>query len=97
MDPDPHSGVGAGGVGKILSIKASSIALRLSLPRCRHAVPLKSPATNQVNFLRNHDGTEGEDELLGNAFLLGMDVANMKRQHRKVFLPAYWLTPKKGT
>ena len=24
---------------------------------------------NQVNFLRNHDGTESEDELFGNAFL----------------------------
>ena len=31
---------------------------------------------NQVNFLRNHDGTKSEDELLGNAFLLGVDVAN---------------------
>ena len=32
---------------------------------------------NQVNFLRNHDGTESEDELLGDAFLLGVDVAFM--------------------
>ena len=32
---------------------------------------------NQVNFLRNHDGTESEDELLGNAFLCGIDVASM--------------------
>ena len=39
---------------------------------------------NQVNFLRNHDGTESEDELLGNAFLFCIDVANMKKQHRKV-------------
>ena len=52
---------------------------------------------NQVNFLRNHDGTESEDELLGNAFLVGIDVADMKRQHCKVLLPAYWLTPKHGT
>ena len=52
---------------------------------------------NQVNFLRNHNGTESEDELLGNAFLFGADVANMKRQHRKVFLPAYWRTPKYST
>ena len=29
---------------------------------------------NQVNFLRNHNGT---NELLGDAFLLGVDVANM--------------------
>ena len=32
---------------------------------------------NQVNFLRNHDGTNSENELLGNAFLLGVDVADM--------------------
>ena len=31
----------------------------------------------QVNFLRNHDGTKSEDELLGDAFLLGVDVADM--------------------
>ena len=43
---------------------------------------------NQVNFLRNHDSTESEDELLGNDFLFGIDVADMKRQHCKVFLPA---------
>ena len=39
MDPGPHNGVGPGGVGKILSINASSIVLRLSLLRHRHAVP----------------------------------------------------------
>ena len=37
---------------------------------------------NQANFLRNHDGTESEDELLGNA-LFGIDVANTK--NRKIF------------
>ena len=52
---------------------------------------------NQVNFLRNHDGSESEDELLGNAFPFGIDVADMKKQHRKVFLPAHWRTPKYGT
>ena len=49
MDPSPHRGVGPDGVRKILSIKASSIVLRLSLPRCRHAVPLKSPATKSTS------------------------------------------------
>ena len=38
---------------------------------------------NQVNFLRNHDSTNSEDELLGNAFLLGVDVAYMKRRRRR--------------
>ena len=41
---------------------------------------------NQVNFLRNHN----DDELLGNAFLFGVSVADMKREHCKVFLPAHW-------
>ena len=39
-------------------------------------------------LLRNHDGTESEDELLGNAYLLGVDVNDMKRRHCKVLLPA---------
>ena len=71
-----QSGVGPGGVGKILSINAPSIVLRLSLPRYRHAVPLKSPATKSSS-LRNHNGTKIEDELLGNAFLFGVNVADM--------------------
>ena len=29
---------------------------------------------NQVNFLRNHNGTKSENELLGDAFLHGIDV-----------------------
>ena len=32
---------------------------------------------NHVNLLRNHDGTKSENELLGDAFLLGVDVADM--------------------
>ena len=76
MEPGPHSGVVSGGVGKILSINASSIVLRLSLPRYRHAVPIEITC-NQVNFLRNHNGTKSEDELLGNAFLFGVNVADM--------------------
>ena len=32
---------------------------------------------NQINFLTNQDGTESEDELLGNAFLFGLDVAGV--------------------
>ena len=34
----------------------------------------------QVNFLRNHNGTKSLDELLGNAFLLGINVADMQGQ-----------------
>ena len=42
MVPGPHSGVRPGGVGKVLSVEASSKVLRLSLLRYRHAVPLMS-------------------------------------------------------
>ena len=70
MDPGPHNGVGPGGVGKAQSAKALSMVIWLSLLRHRHAVPLKSPATN-------NDGTKSENELLGDAFLLGVDVADM--------------------
>ena len=34
-------------------------------------------ACNQVNFLGNHDGTKSENELLGNAFFFGVNVADM--------------------
>ena len=45
---------------------------------------------NQVNFLRNQFGTRSKDELLGDAFLSGVNVADMKREHCKVLLPAHW-------
>ena len=49
MDPGCHSGGEPGGVSKILSIKDSSTVQRLTLPRCRHAVPLRSPATKSTS------------------------------------------------
>ena len=76
MHPGPHSGVERVCTGKILSRNPSSIVLRLSLPRYRKAVPLEITC-NQVTFLRNHNGTRSENELLGDAFLLGVDVADM--------------------
>ena len=57
-----------GGVGKILSINASSTVLRLSL--LHTATQYHSITCNQDNFLRNHDGMKSENELLGNAFFL---------------------------
>ena len=76
MDPGSHNGVGPGGVGKAQSVKASSIVLRLSLAATspRRTIEI---TCNQVNFLRNHNGTKSENELLGDAFLLGVDVADM--------------------
>ena len=41
---------------------------------------------NQVNFLRNHNGTKSDKELLGDVFLLCVDVADMYREHCKVLL-----------
>ena len=49
MDPGPLNGVGPGGVGKAQSEKGSSMVLRLSRLRYRHAVPLKSPATRSTS------------------------------------------------
>ena len=49
MDPGPHTFVGPSGVGKAKSVNASSIVLRVSLLRNRHAVPLKSPATKSTS------------------------------------------------
>ena len=40
----------------------------------------------QVNLLRNHYGTKGLNELLGDAFLLGVDTADMEGQHGKELL-----------
>ena len=42
---------------------------------------------NQVNFLRNHDGTKSEDEFLDSAFFFGVNVADTQGQHCKVLLP----------
>ena len=36
---------------------------------------------NQVNFLRNHNGTKSLDELLGDAFFLSVNVADMQGQY----------------
>ena len=41
MDPGHYNGVGPGGVGKVLSVNALSIALRLSLLRHRQTVLLE--------------------------------------------------------
>ena len=52
---------------------------------------------NQVNFLRIQDGTKSKNELLGDAFLLGVIVADKKGEHCKVLLPAHWWSTKWGT
>ena len=79
MDPGPHNGVGPGGVGKAQSekgfINGTKIVSAVTTPRCSTEI-----TCNQVNFLRNHNDTKSLDELLGDTFLLGVDVAD-KGQH----------------
>ena len=70
---------GDGDVGKILTRNASSLIMWLSFPPCRQCDTIEVYC-NQVNFLRNDNGTENEDELLGNAFLSGTNVAHTLRQ-----------------
>ena len=42
---------------------------------------------NQVNFWRSHDGTKSEDELLDNAFLFDVNVAESRESTVKYFCP----------
>ena len=57
-------------------INSTEIVSAATTPRCSIEI-----TCNQVNFLRNHNGTKSLDELLGDAFLLGVDVADMQGQH----------------
>ena len=41
---------------------------------------------NQANFLRNHDGTKSENELLGDAFVLGVDDTDVQRHYSEDLL-----------
>ena len=78
---------GPGGVGKETIrkgfINSTEIVMAATSPSCSIEI-----TSNQVNFLRNHNGTKSEDELLGDAFLLGVDVADMQGQHTKELLAA---------
>ena len=46
-------------------INSTEIVSRATSPSCSIEI-----TCYQVNFLRNHNGTKSEDELLGNAFFL---------------------------
>ena len=54
-------------------------------------------ACNQVNFLRNHNVTKSLDELLGDAFFLGENVADMQGQYSKELLTTDCGSTKCGT
>ena len=62
-------------------INSTEIVSAATTPRCSTEI-----TCNQVNFLRNHNGTKSLDELLGDAFLLGVDVDDMQGQHGKELL-----------
>ena len=62
-------------------VNSTEVVSAASTPRCTIEV-----TCNQVNFLRNHNGTKSKNELLGDAFPLGVDVADMQEQHSKELL-----------
>ena len=75
MDPSPHNGGGArwrrqGTISK--GFVDSTVVSAATTPRSAIEI-----TCNHVNMLRNHDGTNSENELLGDASLLGVDVADM--------------------
>ena len=74
MDPSPHSGGRHGGVDKVLSVNASSIVPKVVFAAISPWSTIEVTC-NQFNFLKNHSGTKSEDELLGNVFLFGVNVA----------------------
>ena len=66
-------------------INSTEIVMAATSPSCSIEV-----TCYLVNFFRNHNGTKSLDELLGDAFLLRVDVADMQGQHSKELLPAHW-------
>ena len=76
MDAGHHNGVEPGGVDKILVrkcfVNSTEVVSATTPPRTTIKI-----TCNQVNFLRNHDGSKTEGEILGNAFLFGVNVHDM--------------------
>ena len=75
IDLGPHSGLGPGGVGKAVNksfVNSTDVISAAASPRCTIDF-----TCNHVNLLRNHYCTDGEVDLLGDASLLGVDVADM--------------------
>ena len=75
IDPGLHNGVGRrrwqSAVRKSF-VGSTDVVSAATSPRSTIEI-----TCNHVNLLRNHDSTDGEDELLGGAFLLGVDDADM--------------------
>ena len=73
-------------------INSTEIITAATSPSCSIEI-----TCNQVNFLRNHNGAKSQDELLEDAFLLGVDVADMQGQKSEEFLTTCCGTTKRGT
>ena len=72
MEPGPHS-VGGSRCRKQTTVHKCFV-------NCAEVVFAAIPpcvTCNKVNFLINHDGSKSEDELLDNALLFGINVADM--------------------
>ena len=89
IEPGPHNGVRAWRRWQCTVCEGfvdSTDVIPVAAPPCCSI----EITCNHVNLLTNHDSTDGEDELLGNASLFGVDVAYVLRQHRKSLLVAEW-------
>ena len=72
IDRGPYNGVGPCGVGNAVCkgfVDSTDVA---ASPRCAMEI-----TCNHVSLTTNHDSTDGEDELLVEASLFGVDVASM--------------------
>ena len=68
IEPGPHSVVEPTSVGNAVCkgfVDSTDVVSVAASPRC------------SIEITCNHDSTDGEDELLGNASPLGVDVADM--------------------
>ena len=87
-----HDGVEPGGIGKFVSVKASSITLRLPLPQGRRqAAPLKYPATKSTC------SSNITARIVSSSFvvaLLGMIVVDVQRHHCAERFATAWLPAK---
>ena len=83
IDPGPHSGAGPGRVSRLQSDNEPQLCF------CTCCLCWCSPtevSSNQIALMTGHDGTDREDDLLGDTPLLCKDVTDMQAQHSEPFL-----------
>ena len=74
MDPGPHSGGCPVALARYCPCFVNSTDVVSAAESPRGTIEV---TCNKVNFLRNQDGTKSEGELLGNAFLFGVNVVEV--------------------